>query len=151
LNMTARFLACFIAVMLSAPVVQAQQPAGETPGVRHRSDDIKFLGNPAGQQTAILFGNPLQSGLFVTRVKFPAGLKILPHWHPDSSRTVVVLSGTLYFGLGERWDDSKLEARPAGTFFSEAAKTPHFAWAKDGEVIIQITSIGPTGTTLIAQ
>jgi hypothetical protein len=27
-----------------------------------------------------------------------------------------------------------------------AKKTPHFVWAKDGEVIIQTTGMGPTGT-----
>lgn len=148
---SAKFLSCLMVVMLSASLVQAQQPVADTAGIRYLSEDIKFQGNPAGPQTAILFGNPSQSGLFVTRVKFPAGLKIPPHWHPDSPRTVVVLSGTLYFGLGERWDETKMEARPAGTFFSEAAKTPHFAWAKDGEVIVQITSMGPTATTLIVQ
>jgi hypothetical protein len=24
----------------------------------------------------------------------------MPHWHPDEWRTAVVLSGTLYFGIG---------------------------------------------------
>ena len=144
-----KILSCFAALALSASLVQAQEGAGGA--VRHLPDDIKFLGNPAGLQTAILFGNPLQPGLFVTRVKIPAGLKVPPHWHPDSSRTVAVLSGTLYFGLGERWDDAKMEARPAGTFFSEAAKQAHFAWAKDGDVIIQVTSMGPTGTVTIEQ
>ena len=39
----------------------------------------------------------------------------------------------------------------AGTLYSEPAKTPHFAWAKDGEVILQVTAIGPTGNTPIPQ
>jgi len=142
-------LSCFVALALSASLVQAQEGAGAA--VRHLPKDIKFLGKPGTPETAILFGNPMQAGLFVTRLKIPAGFKIPPHWHPDAPRTVVVLSGTLYFGLGERWDDTKLEARPAGTFFSEAAKQPHFAWAKDGEVIIQVTSMGPTGTVNIEQ
>jgi hypothetical protein len=47
--------------------------------------------------------------------------------------------------------ESKLKPYPAGTLFSEAAGTPHYAWAKDGEVIIQITSIGPSGTTVVEQ
>jgi hypothetical protein len=50
---------------------------------------------------------------------------------------------TLYFGVGEQWDESKLRAYPAGTFYSEPSKTPHFVWAKDGEVIIQTTGMGP--------
>ena len=75
----------------------------------------------------------------------------MPHTHPDEWRTVVVLSGTLYFGLGDKWDDTKLQPRPTVTFFSEAKSAPHFAWAKDGEVIIQITGMGPSGTTPIPQ
>jgi hypothetical protein len=63
----------------------------------------------------------------------------------------VVLSGTLYFGVGEQWDESKVKAYPAGTFYSEPPKTPHYVWAKDREVIIQTTGMGPTGTTMIPQ
>ena len=43
----------------------------------------------------------------------------MPHWHPDEWLTAMVLSGTLYFGVGEQWDESKLKAYPAGTFYSE--------------------------------
>jgi len=75
----------------------------------------------------------------------------MPHWHPDEWRTAVVLSGTLYFGVGEQWDESKLKAYPIGTFYSEPPRAPHYVWAKDGEVIIQTTGMGPTGTTMIAQ
>ena len=75
----------------------------------------------------------------------------MPHTHPDEWRTAVVLSGTIYFGLGDKWDEAKLQPRPAGTFFTEAKGAPHFIWAKDGEVIVQITGMGPSGTTLIPQ
>ena len=90
-----------------------------------------------------------KAGEYVQRTKFPPGTKVMPHWHPDEWRTAVVISGTLYFGVGEQWDESKLKAYPAGTFYSEPPKTPHFVWAKDGEVIIQTTGMGPTGTTMI--
>jgi hypothetical protein len=46
---------------------------------------------------------------------------------------------------------SQLKAYPAGTLYSEPARTPHYAWAKDGEVILQVTAIGPTGNTPIPQ
>jgi hypothetical protein len=36
-----------------------------------------------GASTAILFGDPSKPGVYVTRTKFPAGLKVLPHTHPD--------------------------------------------------------------------
>jgi quercetin dioxygenase-like cupin family protein len=100
-------------------------------------------------QTVVLFGDPSKPGLFVTRVRFSPGWKDPPHWHPDSARTAVVLSGTLHFGTGDTWDEAKMKAYPAGTFYSEPAKAPHFTWAKDGEVIIQITGVGPSGKTFI--
>ena len=104
--------------------------------------------NP-GPASAVLYGDPTKEGVYVTRVKIPAGFKVMPHWHPDAWRTAVVMSGTLYFGLGEQWDESKLKAYPAGTFFSEPSKAPHFVWAKDGDVFINITAMGPTGKTPI--
>jgi quercetin dioxygenase-like cupin family protein len=84
------------------------------------------------------------------RVKFPSGFKAMPHSHPDPQRTIAVLSGTLYFGVGDAWDESKLQAYPAGTFFTEPAGANHFVWAKDGDAIVQLTAIGPTGTTPVA-
>jgi quercetin dioxygenase-like cupin family protein len=80
-----------------------------------------------------------------------AGRKGMPHWHPDEVRTATVLSGTYYFAIGEQWDESKFRAFPAGTFISEPPNTPHYAWAKDGDVIVQFTGVGPTGTTMIPQ
>jgi quercetin dioxygenase-like cupin family protein len=96
-------------------------------------------------------GDPSQPGLYVDRIKFLPGMKVMPHWHPDTVRTVLVMSGTFYFAVGEQWDESKLKPYPAGTLYSEPAKTPHYAWAKDGEVILQVTAIGPTGNTPIPQ
>ena len=110
-------------------------------------NEIEFKAplSPGLTQTAVVYGDPTKPGVFVKRIKFASGIKVMPHWHPDEVRTAVVLSGTLYFGLGEQWDDSKLKAYPAGTFFSEPSKTPHYVWAKDGEVILQITASRANG------
>ena len=114
--------------------------------------DIEFKGPLTGApQTAILYGDPTKPGVFVSRVKFSAGWKDMPHWHPDEVRTVVVLSGTFYFASGEKWDETKFKAYPAGTFYSEPSKAPHYTWAKDGEVIIQVTGVGPAGKTFVPQ
>jgi hypothetical protein len=111
--------------------------------------DIVFKGGDGPPQTVVIYGDPTKPGLYVSRIRFSPGWKDPPHWHPDAARTVVVLSGTFYFGSGETWDDSKMKAYPAGTFYSEPPKSPHFTWAKDGEVIIQLTGIGPSGKTPI--
>src|SRR5262249_9713536 len=110
---------------------------------------ITYKRPPRAPHHATVCGDPSQPGLYVARIKFLPGTKVMPHWHPDSVRTVLVMSGTFYFAVGEQWDESKLKPYPAGTLYSEPAKTPHYAWAKDGEVILQVTAIGPTGNTPI--
>ena len=44
-----------------------------------------------------------------------------------------------------------MKALPAGSIFTEPARQPHFVWAKDGEVVIQVIGNGPSATTLIEQ
>ena len=114
-------------------------------------DDVVYKGLPGAPQHVTLIGDPSKPGLYVDRVRLAPGMKVMPHWHPDAVRTVLVLSGTLYFAVGEQWDENQLKAYPAGTLYSEPARTPHYAWAKDGEVILQVTAIGPTGNTPIPQ
>jgi len=111
--------------------------------------DVKWTtAQPGGMSTAVLEGDPQKEGLYIMRVKIPAGMKLLPHFHPEE-RTAVILSGTFYYGYGEKFDESKLNEMPVGTFFNEPSKQPHFAWAKAGEVIIHVTAVGPTGTTYV--
>lgn len=142
--------ACIMLVLVTG-IAAGAYAQGADPAVKF-PDKIEFKAPVSpGPQTAVLYGDPTKAGVYVSRVKLASGLKIMPHWHPDEWRTAVVLSGTLYFGLGEQWDESKMRAYPAGTFFSEPTKTPHYVWAKDGEVILQITAMGPTGTTPVPQ
>jgi quercetin dioxygenase-like cupin family protein len=140
-----------IAIALAVGLLcAAQVGAEETASVLKLPNDIEFKGPLSGPpQTIVLYGDPTKPGLFVTRIRFSPGWKDPPHFHPDPARTVVVLSGTFYFGSGDTWDESKMKAYPAGTFYSEPPNSPHFTWAKDGEVIIQLTGMGPSGKTFI--
>jgi quercetin dioxygenase-like cupin family protein len=105
---------------------------------------------PGGPSGAVVYGDPSKPGLYVVRVKFAPGQKNMPHWHQDE-RTVVVLSGTYLFAYGDQWDESKLVAYGPGTFLSEPPKAPHYNWAKDTEVVLQITGYGPTSAVSIPQ
>ena len=145
LNWALLHLAGVALIFCAAPPASAQD--GGT--VVKLPQDIVFKGGDGPPQTVIIYGDPTKPGLYVTRIRFSPGWKDQPHWHPDVARTVVVLSGTFYFGSGETWDESKMKAYPAGTFYSEPPKSPHYTWAKDGEVIIQLTGIGPSGKTFI--
>ena len=108
-------------------------------------EDIQYVNSGKGVETAVLYGDPSKPGMYVVRLKLPAGSKVMPHTHPGEARTMTVLSGTLYFGFGTDFDENKLKSYPPGTFFTELATTPHFVMAKDTDVIFQATGMGPSG------
>ena len=49
--------------------------------------DIVYKGLSGAPQHATLFGDPAKPGLYVDRIKFMPGMKVMPHWHPDTVRT----------------------------------------------------------------
>ena len=132
-----------LVVMLAAFVPsEALEPARLAP------DDLKWVGTPNGVYSARLAGDDKAAGMYVIRVRFPANFKVQPHFHPDD-RVTTVLSGTLYVGYGEQFDEGTLKALPAGSIWTEPAKQAHFVWAKDGEVTIQVVGNGPSASTPI--
>jgi len=102
---------------------------------------------PAGAKLAVLEGDPTKEGPFTMRLKVPAGYKVASHWHPALEH-VTVISGTVSFGLGEKFDQKALKEMPAGSFMVMATGTRHFAWSKDGGTV-QIHGIGPWGITYV--
>jgi hypothetical protein len=46
-------------------------------------------------------------------------------------------------GVGERFDDGKLQAYPPGAVIALPGGTPHFHWARSGEYVTQVTAFGP--------
>jgi quercetin dioxygenase-like cupin family protein len=143
-----------IVVLLLGLVLACAAPAyaeSDTRPLFKLPKEIEFTGPPDQLQSAVVFGDPTKPGLYVQRFRLPSGLKLPPHWHPDEMRTVVVLRGTLYYAFGERWDESQLMQLPEGSFFYEPPHVPHYAWAKVGEVILQLTAIGPSGATSVPQ
>ncbi len=99
-----------------------------------------------GLQSIVLSGDIHKAGLFTQRVKLPANIVINPHFHPDGSRIVTVISGTLYFAYGDTFDKSKLKALPEGSYFTEPKDKSHFAITRD-EVVLQVVGIGPVKKT----
>ena len=59
---------------------------------------------PKGAQIAVLSGDPSKEGLYVVRVKVPAGYKVPPHTHPNDEN-ITVISGTFNIGMGGKFDD----------------------------------------------
>jgi quercetin dioxygenase-like cupin family protein len=103
-----------------------------------------FPAFPPSARLAVVVGEPTGPGPYVIRVKLPAGVKLMPHTHPED-RVYTVISGVFSIGLGEHFDSAKLEAYPPGSVIVLPGGTPHFHWARSGDYITQVTAIGPLG------
>ncbi|MDR3408151.1 MAG: cupin domain-containing protein [Methylovirgula sp.] len=103
-----------------------------------------FAAFPATARLAVLVGRPSQPGPYVIRVRVPRGVKLMPHRHPED-RIYTVISGVFYIGLGDHFDETKLNAYPPGSVIVLPGNTAHFHWAKSGEYISQVTGTGPLG------
>jgi quercetin dioxygenase-like cupin family protein len=137
----------YVALTLFALSASAQSDPLAT--ARLVPDDFKWVRAPTGNDRANLVGDEQKTGMYVYRVRFTANAKVQPHFHPDE-RVVTVMSGTLYVGYGDRFDENAMKALPTGSIWTEPAKQPHFVWAKDGEVVIQVVGgNGPSGVTRI--
>ena len=96
---------------------------------------------PKGAQIAVVSGDPSKSGPFAIRLKFPAGFRVPPHWHPTDEH-VTVLSGTIAFGMGEKFDKTAMKVMTAGGYAMMPAEMRHFALAKTA-VTLQVHGVGP--------
>jgi quercetin dioxygenase-like cupin family protein len=96
---------------------------------------------PKGATVAVLSGDPGQAGPFTVRVRFPAGYKIAPHWHPTDEH-VTVLSGTLAFGMGDKADPAAMKKLSAGGYARMPAEMRHYVTATTATTI-QIHGVGP--------
>jgi quercetin dioxygenase-like cupin family protein len=143
---TAMAIASFVAPALAQAPATAEQPVIVMP------DKItwKPMGT-AGMAVSVVTGDPTKAAPYTMLIKIPAGMKIPPHSHPDLWRTSVVISGTIHFGFGNKWDDAALKPFTPGTIWTEPPGANHFVWAKDGEVIAMLTAMGPTGSIPVAQ
>jgi len=132
-----------IAVALLVGAVPFSAIAQEA--VTSQGDDVKWgPASPAlqkGAQGAVLVGDPGKEGLYVVRVKFPAGYKVAPHSHPNDEN-VTVISGMFHFGVGDKFDETKATALKPGGFALAPKGVKHFAWASQ-DTVIQLHGMGP--------
>jgi quercetin dioxygenase-like cupin family protein len=111
------------------------------------ADDVKWGPVPpniaAPAQLAVISGDPSKEGLFVMRLKMPAGYKVPAHYHPQYEN-VTVLTGEFHVGMGDKLDTDKgMLLRPGG-YVEAPAKMHHYAWVTS-DTIVQIAGPGPFG------
>ena len=133
----------FLALCALPAALMAQTGAPIVPRIQVQSDKLQWTGT--GIQTAAVVGNPAAPGVYVTRLRFPKGTRIMPHMHPDE-RVAVLLSGSLYFSYGKTFDDQALTRLAAGATWTEPPNTPHFGLAKDEDAVVQVVGTGPSRT-----
>jgi hypothetical protein len=107
-----------------------------------------FAAYPPSVRLGVVVGDPSAKGPYTIRVKVPRGVKFMPHKHSED-RTYTVISGILHVGLGERFDEDKLEAYPPGAVIVVPGKTAHFLSTKSGDCVTQVTAIGPLGLNYV--
>jgi mannose-6-phosphate isomerase-like protein (cupin superfamily) len=127
------------AALAQTEALRALQPDEIQWSQRRQSPDVFYAG---------IYGDPAKAGPYAFRVRAQAGHSLPPHTHPDE-RTVTVLSGTYWSGVGESYDESRLVAFPAGSFYVIPAGVPHFSAVLSGEVVFQEGGVGPSSHDLV--
>ncbi len=77
-----------------------------------RPEDVPwkpFPAFPSAARLAVLVGDPTKPGPYVIRVRLPAEVKMMPHRHLED-RIYTVISGVFYVGVGDVFDESKLNS-----------------------------------------
>ena len=103
-----------------------------------------------GRQRAYLVGDSRKGGDWIDRVRIAGGSRVLAHTHPDDE-IVTVIEGTWYLGIGDRFDETKLKAYPAGSFIVIPADVPHFLATRKGPVIVQASGHGAFRTSYVEE
>jgi quercetin dioxygenase-like cupin family protein len=96
-----------------------------------------FAAFPPSVRLAVVVGDPSQAGPYTIRVRLPHGVKLMPHRHPED-RVYTVISGIFFIGLGDEFDEDKLESYPPGSVVVLPGNTSHFHWAKSSRRGVEI-------------
>ena len=145
-----RSLICMLAFVVAGGLAAAQD-AKAPAHVALAPAEVKWGPAPPifekGAEFAVLAGDPSQSGIFVVRLKLPAGYKVAPHWHPTDEH-VTVVSGSFAVGMGEKFDKATMKTLPAGGYALMPADMRHFAMATTATVV-QVHGQGPFALTYV--
>lgn len=106
-------------------------------------------GMPKGVSWATTAGNPDgTTGMYVQRIKLEPGAMFPPHTH-GKTEMVTVLSGTLWAGIGTKFDRSKMKPLPTGTFVIMPAGVPHYVMVKT-PTVIEVSGMAPSTTHMLS-
>lgn len=99
-----------------------------------------------GTQFAVVRGDPSKAGVYVIRVRFPAGVMDAPHFH-SADRHVTVIEGSWYAGVGTEFNPEKAQEISAGGYMFHPAGAAHWDGARGTtDAVVQIIGNGPVLT-----
>lgn len=140
----------FVAILLSSATsvafAQAPQPKSQAGPLVDSSRLLVQIEHTTPKATTRVYGDPAQPGMFVSRVHIPANTKNRPRYY-DQDQIVTVLKGTWWVGKGEVFKQDQLVAVREGGLMYLPAKLAHYDVAGSGDVILQITGVGPVTST----
>jgi quercetin dioxygenase-like cupin family protein len=148
MNATTRLAAIVVIASASLTAQDAQKRLTPSEIVWPSSGTLVGTSGVAGIQTVTLKGDPGKPALYTMLLRVGPNTRIQAHSHPDD-RTALVVSGTWYFGYGKEFNEAALKMLPAGSFYTEPPNVDHFAMTRGEGVVIQISGVGPSGTTYV--
>jgi hypothetical protein len=138
-------VAIWLGTVTIAVSAQAPQPKpSAAPLVDSSRLLVQIEQTPAG--TTRVYGDPAQPGMYVSRVALRPNAKNRPHYN-DQDQIVTVLKGTWWVGKGEVFRQDRLVAVREGGLMYLPAKLAYYDVAGGGDVILQITGVGPVHST----
>ena len=140
------FVAILVGSATSVASAQAPQPKSQSGPLVDSSRLLVQIEQTPPKATTRVYGDPAQPGMYVNRVHIPANTKNRPHYY-DQDQIVTVLKGTWWVGKGEVFRQDQLVAVREGGLMYLPAKLAHYDVAGSGDVILQITGVGPVRST----
>lgn len=121
--------------------------AGEDGFKATTTANLQWMAAPSvgpGAMIAVLEGDPKAAGPFTFRLKVPANSTIGVHTHPVTER-VTVISGTFYFGIGDKFDPAQAKAYQPGDMLVIPPGVAMYAASREQETVLQLHGVGPWG------
>jgi hypothetical protein len=129
-------------VLLAAGTNGQEKKEGDAAHKIVHFGDLKWTPIIKGCDLAPVSGDSsVEGATFVLRIRCADGIKVPAHWHP-TDENLTVMKGTFLVGMGEAFDESKLQTMNVGNFAMMPKEMRHFALCK-GETIVQIHGAGP--------
>ena len=136
--------------LLSASLLSIVAIAADDHHATMQPDALRWVAPAAygkGAMLSVVRGDPTKDGMYIVRLKVPAGFKIAPQTHPNDEN-VTVLSGSFHIGTGDTMDETKAQMVRAGGYSFVAKGMTHYAWFTE-DTVLQLHGIGPQGVTYV--